>query len=104
MAEELGDFVDYVGGPHFGYLLMTSIETLCAVEETVVRQKATESAAKVVSRLPAHHVEEYYIPMLKRLTSGDWFTSRTSACGLYAAAYPLCAPAVQEELRKYVHY
>ena len=38
--------------------------------------------------------------MFKRLTGGDWFTSRTSACGLYAAAYPLVAPPLQDELRK----
>jgi serine/threonine-protein phosphatase 2A regulatory subunit A len=42
------------------------------------------------------------MPLIKRLTGGDWFTSRTSACGLYAAVYPKCAPETQEELRKCV--
>ena len=51
--------------------------------------------------MPQQHIEEYYLPMLKRLSAGDWFTSRTSACGLYAPAYPLCSPKVQEDLRKY---
>lgn len=101
LAEELGDFTEYVGGPNFAYLLLTPLETLSAVEETVVRDKAIESAGKVVSAMPQQHLEEYYLPMLKRLSSGDWFTSRTSSCGLYAPAYDLCSPKVQEELRKY---
>jgi serine/threonine-protein phosphatase 2A regulatory subunit A len=41
LAEELGDFLDYIGGPSYGYLLMNSFETLCAVEETVVREKVS---------------------------------------------------------------
>jgi serine/threonine-protein phosphatase 2A regulatory subunit A len=38
--------------------------------------------------------------MIKRLSTGDWFTSRTSACGLYTPAYPLVSPAFKEELKK----
>ncbi|KAJ3261417.1 T-complex protein 1 subunit zeta [Boothiomyces macroporosus] len=100
LAEELGDFVEYVGGKNHAFLLLGPLETLAGVEETVVREKAIESAAKIVVAMPQPHIEEYYIPMVKRLSSGDWFTSRTSACGLYAAAYPLCSDKVKEELRK----
>jgi serine/threonine-protein phosphatase 2A regulatory subunit A len=45
-------------------------------------------------------MEEMFVPLLKRLTTGDWFTSRTSACGLYSSAYKLAGPATQEELRR----
>ena len=101
LAEELGDFTGYVGGPEYSHLLLAPLETLAAVEETVVRDKAIESAGKVVSAgMPQAHIEEYYMPMLKRLSTGDWFTSRTSSCGLYPPAYPLCSAKVQEELRK----
>ncbi|EPB78712.1 HEAT repeat protein [Ancylostoma ceylanicum] len=31
--------------------------------------------------------------------SGDWFTSRTSACGLFSVAYPRVSPAIKAELR-----
>ena len=92
--------MDYLGGSQYGYLLLTSLETLAAVEETVVRDKAVESASKIAARLPAKHLEEFYIPMVRRLSAGDWFTSRTSACGLFAAAYPLVNAPHQEELRK----
>ncbi|KAK5666179.1 protein phosphatase 2A structural subunit [Batrachochytrium dendrobatidis] len=99
LAEELGGFVDYVGGPHYAHILFTPLENLAAVEETVVREKAIDSAAKIVVTLSQHQIEEFYLPMLKRLSTGDWFTSRTSACGLYASAYPLVSPTHQDELR-----
>ena len=34
--------------------------------------------------------------------SGDWFTSRTSACGLYAVCYPHVSVALKTELRMLV--
>jgi serine/threonine-protein phosphatase 2A regulatory subunit A len=45
-------------------------------------------------------IEEFYVPLLKRLSSGEWFTSRTSSAALYPAAYPHVSPAIQDELRK----
>ena len=39
LAEELGTFVDYVGGAAFAHLLLAPLENLAAVEETVVRDK-----------------------------------------------------------------
>lgn len=36
---------------------------------------------------------------MQRLASGEWFTSRVSACGLFATAYPRCTPALKAELR-----
>lgn len=54
-----------------------------------------------MKQLSQSQVEDYYVPIVKRLTAGEWFTSRASACGLIAPAYPQCGPIVQEELRKY---
>ena len=36
---------------------------------------------------------------LQRLATGEWFTSRVSACGLFACAYRRAAPAHRAELR-----
>ena len=33
---------------------------------------------------------------------GDWFTSRTSACGLFAVSYARVSSSVKAELRQYV--
>ena len=39
LAEELGNFTEYVGGPQWAHLLLSPLENLAAVEETLVRDK-----------------------------------------------------------------
>lgn len=44
MAEELGkDFDEYIGGKKFAHLLLVPLETLCTVEEVLVRDKVSET-------------------------------------------------------------
>lgn len=101
LAEELGrDFEEYLGGKDYAHLLLGPLENLSAVEETVVRDKATESITKVAAVLSKSQIEQYYIPLVQRLSRGEWFTSRTSACALYTPVYDKVDPAVQDEMRK----
>ena len=44
LAEELGGFVPLVGGAHEAVCLMGPLGALATVEETVVRDRAVESA------------------------------------------------------------
>ncbi|CAG8524239.1 10464_t:CDS:10 [Paraglomus brasilianum] len=85
LADELGNFVEYAGGKEYAHLILGPLENLAAVEETLVRDK--------------QQIETYYIPLVKRLSEGEWFTNRTSACGLYATAYKNATVATQIELR-----
>lgn len=39
LAEELGKLVDVIGGPSYAHVLLTPLENLATVEETVVREK-----------------------------------------------------------------
>lgn len=39
LSEELGSFIDYVGGPQWGHVLLSPLENLAAIEEPVVREK-----------------------------------------------------------------
>lgn len=39
LSEELGSFIDYVGGPQWGHVLLSPLENLAAIEEPVVRDK-----------------------------------------------------------------
>lgn len=39
LSEELGNFVDYVGGPEYGHVLLSPLENLAAIEEPLVREK-----------------------------------------------------------------
>ena len=99
LAEELGNFVEYVGGSAHASSLLTPLETLATVEETVVRDKAVDSLNNVAQQLSREHLLEHFVPMIRRLAGGDWFTSRISACGLVAVAYGRVPPTTKEELR-----
>ena len=39
LAEELGNFIEYVGGPEYGHVLLAPLENLAAIEEPLVRDK-----------------------------------------------------------------
>lgn len=43
--------------------------------------------------------EEHFFALVKRLACGDWFTSRSSAAGLFAVLYPFVSKDNQAELR-----
>ena len=102
LAEELGKLIDLIGGAEHAHLLLTVLEPLAAVEETVVREKAAEAICKVTEALPAPHVESYLVPLIKRLAeSTDAYTGRSTACALFASAYPKVSDAVKASLRPY---
>lgn len=99
LAEELGGFTSLVGGPEHAHCLLIPLESLCTVEETVVRDRAVESIREVAVDLPKQSVTEFLIPLIRRLAGGEWFTSRVSACGLFAAADRLAPAPLQADLR-----
>ena len=39
LSDELGGFVEYVGGPDFGHVLLSPLENLATIEEPLVRDK-----------------------------------------------------------------
>jgi serine/threonine-protein phosphatase 2A regulatory subunit A len=43
LSEELGNFVEYVGGPEYGHVLLSPLENLAAIEEPLVREKVSRS-------------------------------------------------------------
>ncbi|WVQ77026.1 hypothetical protein IAR50_006705 [Cryptococcus sp. DSM 104548] len=100
LAEELGNFVEYVGGKEYAYILLGPLENLTAVEETLVREKAADSISKVSVLLTAQDLDKHFLPIIERLSTGEWFTSRTSACALFAAPYPNATPSTQQKMRQ----
>jgi len=50
----------------------------------------------------ATDASELALPLIKRLTEGDWFTSRVSACSIFPIAYSKVDVANKKELREYV--
>lgn len=105
LADELGHFVTEIGGPAHASCLMDPLESLSTVEETTVRDKAVESlrlvSSTVLAESPADaetlHVHHLF-PLVRRLATGDWFTSRISACALFSITYTR-VPADRADLR-----
>ncbi|MCJ1412671.1 Polyamine N-acetyltransferase 1 [Ptychographa xylographoides] len=100
LSEELGNFVEYVGGPEYGHVLLSPLENLAAIEEPLVREKAVESLNKICGELSQAQVEDYFIPLIVRLSKAEWFTSKISATGLYSVPYSKATPPSQEGLRQ----
>ncbi|KAJ9295186.1 hypothetical protein DTO271G3_6356 [Paecilomyces variotii] len=100
LSEELGNFVEYVGGPEYAHVLLSPLENLAAIEEPLVREKAVESLNKICEQLSQKQVEEHFVPMTLRLSKADWFTSKISAAGLYSVPYRKVSPALQQTLRQ----
>lgn len=42
LSEELGSFVEYVGGPEHAHILLSPLENLAGIEEPLVREKARD--------------------------------------------------------------
>lgn len=47
LSEELGNFVEYVGGPDYAHVLLSPLENLAAIEEPVVREKVRQLTMSV---------------------------------------------------------
>ena len=95
LAEQLGTFTPLVGGKDHVHCLLPPLESLATVEETIVRDKAVESLRQIAAEHSPADLEAHFVPLVKRLAGGDWFTSRTSACGLFASAYPRVSTPVK---------
>ena len=95
MADELGAFVPYVGGPSYAHYLLPPLEGLAIVEETVVRDRAVDSLNKVALDLPDSSVADHFVPLIKviaHLVPGVSASHSVSALfGLSASAFSKCA-------------
>ncbi|EEB05229.1 protein phosphatase regulatory subunit Paa1 [Schizosaccharomyces japonicus yFS275] len=101
LASQLGDFVEYVGGPEYAHVLLSILENLAAMEEPLVRDAAVESLNKICQVLSQEQLVEYFVPLVQRLSTAEWFTSRASSTALYCAAYERSTnPAVRVSLRQ----
>lgn len=59
-----------------------------------------ESLNKICEQLSQQQIEEFFIPLVVRLSKADWFTSKISATGLYNVPYTRATPPSQEGLRQ----
>lgn len=83
LADELGNFVPYVGGPEHATILLPALEILASTEETLVRDKAVASLNNIACELSEQQILNDFIPLIEHLAGADWFSSKVSACGLF---------------------
>lgn len=100
LAEELGNFIPYIGGPEYAHILLNTLESLSAMEEPLVRDKAVESLNKIIETQSREQIENYFVELIKTLSGTEWFSSRVSATGLFATVVKKLDknPALQDEL------
>ena len=51
LSDELGGFVEYVGGPDFGHCLLSPLENLATIEEPLVRDKVSEIPIEILMNI-----------------------------------------------------
>jgi len=95
------EFLDIIGGSKNSKSILEILQMLCATEETVVRDRATNSVNEMVSSsLSLRDVEGVIFPMFKSLSNAEWFTPRVSACSIVSALYTGCEDDdIKEKIR-----
>jgi len=79
--------------------MLLTLEKLCKTDETLVRQAAVESLQRIGADMSDDEVNAGLAPLVKRLLSEAWWTSKVSAAGLIATAYPKAADEIKGDLK-----
>ncbi|XP_059841239.1 serine/threonine-protein phosphatase 2A 65 kDa regulatory subunit A alpha isoform-like [Hypanus sabinus] len=101
LAEQLGSFMEFVGGPEYVHCLLPPLENLAATENASVQDKAINSLLAISHEHSPEELEIHFLPLVKHLTCGDRFTSRTLACSLFSVCYPQVSSSAKAKLRQH---
>ena len=99
LAAQLKELLPLLGGTEFTPHLLKPLESLIMVEENAVREAAVCSVEAVLNSMSNTQLAEQYVPMLNRLATNDWFTSRMSAASLFHVGYKKLSDALKQKLR-----
>ncbi|GMH79236.1 hypothetical protein TrLO_g14967 [Triparma laevis f. longispina] len=98
MAQELGTMVPSLIPGAEAQPIVSILEVLAGVEETVVRNASITSLNLVIPHLSTS-TSKSLLEMVKRLVSAEWFTGRVSSCGIFASIYSKFGEAKNEEAK-----
>lgn len=104
IASSLGKLIPFVGGKGHASALLQPLELLLAVEENVVRQKASTSAIAISQQMNDDDYQTKFIAMISRLATKEWFTGRISACGLIPVAFSKMTNNPQMQLEHVTYF
>ena len=100
IAEQLGDFVKYVGGPTYASVLIPPLKSLIDSEENFVRQKAIDSMANVCASIPGTSRDSTITNLIMNLFQAPFTTSRTAGCALMPKLYDMVTDQSKAKLRR----
>ena len=98
LSLQLGDMLDYVGGPQHASDLLNILEKICALEELSVREHATESIKKILSALKLSQEADKVMLMIRRLNQCPDNTTKYTTVHLIPFVYSYFSAAHQQEL------
>ncbi|OHT11584.1 HEAT repeat family protein [Tritrichomonas foetus] len=100
IAEQLGDFVKYVGGPQHASVLINPLRNLIDSEEIFVREKAIDSLASVCSCIPGSSRDTTITNLISTLFQAPFTTSRIAGCSLLPKLYEMVTDQNKAKLRR----
>ncbi|KAL0230056.1 hypothetical protein PCE1_003620 [Barthelona sp. PCE] len=98
LAEQLGDFTEYVGGPAHIPKIITVLEKLALLEEESVRIVAANSLCKLGVQLDSAAIREHFLPLIERLVESKWYVNRATSSLLFASVFSKFTSADQMSL------
>jgi len=101
LSSQFGEMVESVGGPEFASALLPPLEQLAGTEEQTVRSNSIASIVKIAAQLTDQQLLEWVLPVLRRLATAEWFTSRISASSLFTSLYPRLPDTVRRDVRQW---
>lgn len=99
VSEQLKELLPLMGGSEHAYLLLRPLETLIMVEESTVREEALISMEAVLNSMTSDQLIEQYVPLLNRLATNEWFTSRMSSASLFHIGYKKLSDPLKQKCR-----
>lgn len=105
LAQKLGGFVPYIGGPEYAHTLIPVLEPLCEIEEPTVREAAAASVSAILLTLSPSHgtsVGQFY-EMFLRLSNeegGEIFYGRVSCAQFLPELYRVVPAQDRTTLRE----
>jgi serine/threonine-protein phosphatase 2A regulatory subunit A len=95
LAMSLGRMIPHL--PNDLLELIQPLETLLTVEDSAVRQAATESTQQLADKLTSTQLAQEYAAMVQRLAQQEWFTARLSAVSLLAYSHQRWPAEIQKQ-------
>eukprot|EP00102_Acyrthosiphon_pisum_P010960 XP_008179482.1 PREDICTED: probable serine/threonine-protein phosphatase PP2A regulatory subunit [Acyrthosiphon pisum] len=101
LAEVLGEFEYFVGGPKYAHILLLPLEELAGAKLGGVRMAAIKSLQTLADIMEVIDLENYFIPLIASLTMNDKCTKRCSVSHLFTTVYMRVSPKHQSDLMDY---